>query len=636
VASLLPRIPFRSLLKSSQLHPLFDWLNGTSTDTRGFIRSDDDDNPTLRIQNLGDGGALELLDPSGDAYFSTYVLGLAINGQIFSVLNDGAVGDGTTDDTAAVQATIDRALAAKGGIVYFPPSASGAGYRLNGRITITGHGVVLAGPSMAKATEAASTRIIVGHKQWPAILFGASATETSMVGIRDLTFAPSSAVVGGDVSTYEGDASYGALIGLDRADRVYLHRVWVQDCQDFVASGTANNPRGCSKVEIRDCEVYFFRYGMAIRSAPYFDVADCHWQDTSPGAGTAFRFFGGGDGSSLLCDGGRISNVFVESVGTGIRCEQTGGAVNNVQVQGLFLDGVRVACFWGSNSGGSIAKVAVTGGIWNCFDEGTGYGILLEQSATGYQRSLKFDSIQINDAGRHAVWITAPTAVDRKRDLDFMNLSINNCGGETDNTYSGFLLGNDLTAYRIMGCSISSHLPDHNKQLAYGINQGTGNDHFVIAGNAVRNAQTARYSVGTAHDGVTKFWSNPDQPRGYASATGSTSGPTTASASYATQAEMTVTISTIGGDIEASYDGQLKNSDLAANTFVAFSLDGAAEVHERAWNQQVADQYAVVSMAHRFTAVAAGSHTVTVRWKVSAGTATANGTRRDLIVEEKR
>lgn len=39
----------------------------------------------------------------------------------YNVMDQGALGDGTTNDTAAIQATIDLAEAAGGGLIYFPP-----------------------------------------------------------------------------------------------------------------------------------------------------------------------------------------------------------------------------------------------------------------------------------------------------------------------------------------------------------------------------------------------------------------------------------------------------------------------------------------------------------------------------------
>lgn len=54
--------------------------------------------------------------------------------KVYNIRDYGAVGDGTTDDTAAVNAAIAAAVSAGGGSVYVPPTTSK--YRCNGAITI--------------------------------------------------------------------------------------------------------------------------------------------------------------------------------------------------------------------------------------------------------------------------------------------------------------------------------------------------------------------------------------------------------------------------------------------------------------------------------------------------------------------
>jgi hypothetical protein len=86
----------------------------------------------LMATNLGaEGKYLESAGATAIGY-STFL------GQLLvSVTNFGAVGDGTTDDTAAVQAASDRVEARGGGIVFFPKGT----YRINSAITIDTAGV---------------------------------------------------------------------------------------------------------------------------------------------------------------------------------------------------------------------------------------------------------------------------------------------------------------------------------------------------------------------------------------------------------------------------------------------------------------------------------------------------------------
>lgn len=72
--------------------------------------------------------------------------------QVWNVKDHGATGDGTTDDTTAIQNTIN--LATAGGVIYFPPGT----YRLNGAssLALTVSGTRLLGA----ATEAA--KLVIG------------------------------------------------------------------------------------------------------------------------------------------------------------------------------------------------------------------------------------------------------------------------------------------------------------------------------------------------------------------------------------------------------------------------------------------------------------------------------------------
>lgn len=69
--------------------------------------------------------------------------------DVVSVKDFGAVGDGVTDDTAAIQAAITAVGAAGGGVVYFPRGI----YAITSALNVSAHGIVL-----------------VGHSRWATLL----------------------------------------------------------------------------------------------------------------------------------------------------------------------------------------------------------------------------------------------------------------------------------------------------------------------------------------------------------------------------------------------------------------------------------------------------------------------------------
>lgn len=102
----------------------------------------------------------------------------------FDIMGFGAVGDGITDDKAAIQAAIDAASAAGGGLVYIPKGT----YRLDSGVRVQASGVVLAGDGRES---------VLLHKPdssvFLPVLFqkggarGSDPEELRNIGVRDLT-----------------------------------------------------------------------------------------------------------------------------------------------------------------------------------------------------------------------------------------------------------------------------------------------------------------------------------------------------------------------------------------------------------------------------------------------------------------
>lgn len=117
------------------------------------------------------------------------------------------------------------------------------------------------------------------------------------------------------------------------------------------------------------------------------------------------------------------------------------------------------------------------------------------------------------------------------------------------------------------------------------------------------------------------------------SAVGSTSSPTNANTTYVDLNEMSVTLSSVAAssDILVNFSGIFSHGSASVATYIAASLDGAAEVGEIFVLAPATATYQfAMSLTVRFAAVSAASHTIKIRWKTASGTATAYATNRTM------
>ncbi|WP_349617118.1 glycosyl hydrolase family 28-related protein [Azotobacter salinestris] len=202
-----------------------DGYNGTlllevSADgSRTYLRSFEADDAGQRFEIALDGDFSGQLD-SGNVLFEP---------GVFNARDFGALGDGVSDDRAAIQAAIDAAHASGGGTVYLPPGeyrVSAAGEPGEGCLMLK-DGVYLVGAGMGETV----IKLVDGSDQKiTGMVRSAYGEETSNFGMSDLTLDGNRANTGGKVDGWFN----GYIPGQDGADRnVTIERVEVREMSGY-------------------------------------------------------------------------------------------------------------------------------------------------------------------------------------------------------------------------------------------------------------------------------------------------------------------------------------------------------------------------------------------------------------------
>lgn len=162
------------------------------------------------------GRLAEVTDNAEGIYFDNGTNWVAINGRIFDVSAFGATGDGSTDDTTAIQAAITAAGASgKGGTVYFPrPSVY---YKCTAPLSANGfYGVSLLGTSSPMGLAGTTTGALVYTGSGASAFLTARGTQG--FSIKNMRILYTSATFTGDLIDMSGSGADTSFAVIDNCE----------------------------------------------------------------------------------------------------------------------------------------------------------------------------------------------------------------------------------------------------------------------------------------------------------------------------------------------------------------------------------------------------------------------------------
>lgn len=388
---------------------------------------------------------------------------------VYNVRDYGATGNGTTDDTAAIQDAINAAGAAGGGVVFLPPGT----YLVSDTLEFYFPGVFLRGAGMW------NTKLTRSTDYGDTIIFGGGQAGTgtllSNTGISDLTIISTGLTTSGAHIRYSGVTRH-------QLKGIYLNNGFIGIRADAL-------------------------------TAAYFSDIYVVFTDIYGGSATGRRYFQFGIASSYShksCGDLFITNFNIRGNTSG---QVTEFGVNIEAADGIWFENGHV----GNSTEANIRIGGPTSDVINLVffsnvmsDEGTGYGLLLESYATLAFRTIKFVNCTFKSGGIPA-WATTGIAIAAgctvtglsfdnctvteygnngvllastdSSNITFANCTVRGNGRNTADTYPGYSVLAGVSSVVISGGSSGKAYDSGSTGTqAYGIQFSTGHSNILVDG----------------------------------------------------------------------------------------------------------------------------------------------------------
>lgn len=396
-------------------------------------------------------------------------------GEVVSVKDFGAMGNGTTDDTAAIQAAINSLSGSNSATVFFPAGV----YKVTSAITITRGQMVLRGDGMGATVIRCSADAVevfkVRNPVAPGTLsnFAISDMQIDTTGITPTSGSGLS--LENVIAAVVSNVSFGnhaTSIGIYGCFNVVIDNV-------ILSHGGLASPSGRTGIYVTKASA---SYGNTLSANIFLNGV------TGTGGGNANNTSTPGAGYGLYVD--CVDGLWVDNCYFGYYDQasayvnRVGNMISGLKFSNTWLDAGRNFCLWLNGSSGTLGAsefegLRMVGGancVYNAYITGTWSDV---HFVGGHAEQATDHSIACNTTGSN---------------ITFTGFS---CEALPTRSSKTCLFFNGPNYVQVIGCTIKGGAPASTLHGVY-IGQGVGH---VVNGNSFTNC-----AIAAKFDGTTDYW----------------------------------------------------------------------------------------------------------------------------------